>query len=134
MKILVMEDDFTSATVLQKIMSEFGDVTLAIDGKVAVNLYMESFKKGERYDLVCLDIMVPEIDGQEVLRIIRTHEIENGINSLANRSKIVMITALNDIDNLMESFREQCEGYIIKPFSREKIRHTFNQLNLINNV
>lgn len=132
MKILIMEDDFTSATVLQKIMSEFGDVTLASDGKEAITIYTNSFTNGERYDLICLDIMVPEIDGQEVLRIIRNHEIENGNSSLEKRSKIVMITALNDIDNLMESFREQCEGYIIKPFSREKIRRTLSQLNVIN--
>ena len=127
-----MEDDFTSATVLQKIMSEFGDVTLASDGKEAISIYTDNFTNGERYDLICLDIMVPEIDGQEVLRIIRNHEIENGNSSLEKRSKIVMITALNDIDNLMESFREQCEGYIIKPFSREKIRRTLSQLNVIN--
>ncbi len=132
MKILIMEDDFTSATVLQKIMSEFGDVTLASDGKEAISIYTDNFTNGERYDLICLDIMVPEIDGQEVLRIIRNHEIENGNSSLEKRSKIVMITALNDIDNLMESFREQCEGYIIKPFSREKIRRTLSQLNVIN--
>lgn len=132
MTILIMEDDFTSATVLQKIMSEFGDVTLASDGKEAVAIYLDNHSKGAKFDLICLDIMVPEIDGQEVLKIIRTHEIENGNNSLQKRSKIVMITALNDIENLMESFREQCEGYIIKPFSREKIRRTLNQLNIVN--
>ncbi len=130
MKILIMEDDFTSATVLQKILSEFGDVTIASDAKEAVAIYLDNFSKGGHFDLICLDIMVPEIDGQEVLKIIRNHEIEHGNNSLLKRSKIVMITALNDIENLMESFREQCEGYIIKPFSREKIRRTLDQLSI----
>lgn len=131
MRILVMEDDFTSATVLQKIMSEYGEVIVAGDGREAVNIYFDYASKNQRFDLICLDIMVPEIDGQEVLKIIRNHETENGMNNLKLRAKIVMITALNDIDNLMSSFREQCEGYIIKPFSREKINKTLSQLDLI---
>ncbi len=133
MRILIMEDDFTSATVLQKIMSEYGEVVIASDGREAVDIYLDNANKKQRFQLICLDIMVPEIDGQEVLKIIRNHENENGLSNLKLRAKVVMITALNDIDNLMSSFREQCEGYIIKPFSREKINKTLSQLGLISN-
>ncbi len=81
--------------------------------------------------MVCLDIMVPEMDGQEVLRIMRAEERKAGRKLLKDKSHIVMITALNDIENVMSSFTEQAEGYIIKPFNKEKISKTLIQLGLI---
>lgn len=131
MKILILEDDYTSSAILQKILSEYGDVTATSDGLMAVEEFKKSIVEGFKYDLICLDIMVPEIDGQEVLRRIRAEESKNGRTNIKDRSLIVMITALNDIENVMSSFTEQAEGYIIKPFNKEKISKTLLQLKLI---
>lgn len=131
MKILILEDDFTSSAILQRILSEYGEIIATSDGLSAVNEFKKSLANNEKFDLVCLDIMVPEIDGQEVLRIIRAEERKAGRISLNDRSHVVMITALNDIENVMSSFTEQAEGYIIKPFNKEKISKTLIQLELI---
>ncbi len=131
MKILILEDDYTSRTILQKILSQYGDVTTASDGLQAVEEFKKSIVEDFKFDLICLDIMVPGIDGQEVLRIIRAEETKCGRILLKDRSQIVMITALNDIENVMSSFTEQAEGYVIKPFNKDKISKTLLQLKLI---
>jgi two-component system chemotaxis response regulator CheY len=131
MRILILEDDFTSSAILQRILSEFGEVTVTANGREAVEIYKSSLNKSEKFDLICLDIMVPELDGQEVLKMIRNEEKKLKKDSLLDRAQIVMITALNDIENVMESFTEQCEGYIIKPFNKDKIMKTLSQLGLI---
>lgn len=131
MRILILEDDTTSRIILNRMLSQFGEVVLATNGKEAIDAYFESCNQNKRFELICLDIMVPQIDGQEVLRIIRNKEKDLGFDNLKNRSQIVMITALNDIDNVLTSFNEQCEGYIIKPFNKEKIVTTMQKLGLL---
>ena len=131
MKILILEDELTARLLLQKMMSDFGEVDAVVNGREAVDMFEESAQNGYLYDMVCLDIMVPEMDGHEVLRRIRTIEEEYELDSLDKRAKVVMITALNDQGNFMSAFHEQCEGYIFKPFSKEKIVKTMKQLGLI---
>ena len=87
MKILILEDDYTSRAILQKILSEYGDVTPTSDGRMTVNEFKKSIDNNTKYDLICLDIMVPEIDGHEVLKIIREEETKSGRIRLKDRSK-----------------------------------------------
>lgn len=133
MRILLLEDDLMSRILLQKILSEFGEVMAVVNGAEAIQAYKAALTSGMKYDLICLDIMVPEIDGQAVLYHIRELEEKLGRDRLNDRSTIVMITALNDKNNLMTAFNHQCEGYILKPFSKEKIEESLSELGLISN-
>ncbi|MGE5479378.1 MAG: response regulator [Chloroflexota bacterium] len=130
MKILVLEDEPTSRLLIKKILNEFGQVVTTENGVEAVEAFRAAVEEGERYDLVFLDIMVPDIDGQEVLRRIRAIEEKAGLDRLNKASRIVMITALQDVSNVMQAFSEQCEAYIFKPFSKEIVRSTIEKLNL----
>ena len=71
MKILIAEDDRISRNFLQKFMQTYGEVDVAVDGMEAVDLYMDSIKNNSPYDLLCLDIMMPKVDGLKVLKVIR---------------------------------------------------------------
>ena len=79
MKILVVEDEYISRILLTEMLSEYGTCHVATDGKEAVAIMEHSFDTNERFDLVCLDIMMPEMDGQEVLYLIRKMEEERNI-------------------------------------------------------
>ena len=131
MRILVLEDDLMSRILLQKILSEFGEVVAVVNGNEAIQAHKSALSSGLDYDLICLDIMVPEIDGQAVLYHIREFEEQLGKDRLNERATIVMITALNDKNNLMTAFNHQCEGYILKPFSKEKIEQSLLELGLV---
>ncbi len=131
MKILVAEDDFISRTVLQEILSPFGLVHLAGDGQEAVAAYARSLVTREPYDLVCLDIMMPRLDGQEALKQIRALEHTQGIGG-SDMVKILMITALDDPKNIMAALvKGSCDGYLVKPIKRARLLAELRKLGLI---
>lgn len=129
---LIVEDDFVTGQVLIEILTDFGECQLAENGIKAVELFTRAMKNNKRYDVVYLDIMMPEISGQEVLSLIRAMEKGCGIEGL-DAVKIVMCTALGDYDNVKLAFTNQCEGYIVKPISKEKIESSLRDLKLIDN-
>lgn len=130
MKALVVEDDFGSRKLAQKLMESYGHTDVAVNGEEAYRAYIEAHAENAPYDLILLDIMMPGKDGQEVLKDIRSWENAHGINGF-DGVKILMMTALNDSTNIMRAFREQCEGYIVKPVTREKIVQQLKALDLM---
>jgi two-component system, chemotaxis family, chemotaxis protein CheY len=130
MKILIAEDDFITSQVLNEILSAFGACDIAENGRIAVDKFSEAIKKEAPYDIIFLDIMMPELDGQEVLDQIRIIEKDKGILGLEG-VKIVMSTALDDFQNIKTAFKNQCEGYIVKPVDKDKIIKILFELNFL---
>ena len=130
MKTLIVDDDFTNRLLLQKILKSSGQSHVAVNGKEAVEAVRAAQEGGEPYDLVCLDIMMPEMDGHEALKRIRAMEEEAGISG-PDRVKIIMTTALSDRDNILKSIEEHCDGYVLKPFDKAKLLEKLCQLGLL---
>lgn len=130
MKILIAEDDFVSRKVLLGHLSQYGSCDVAIDGIEAVQAITSAIEAQTPYDLVFLDIMMPNMDGQEALTRIRNVEEAHGI-SLGDGAKVVMSTALSDAHNVLKAFNGQCEAYIVKPVTREKILNQLIELELL---
>jgi len=130
MKILITEDEFTSRRLLQKLLSAYGECDVASNGREAVEALQIALNEGQPYDLVCLDIMMPEMDGHEALKRIREVEAEKGIVGL-DGVKVIMTTALGDSKNIFSAFRAGCEGYIIKPLDKKKLVNELKKLGLI---
>jgi len=130
LKILIAEDDFISRKFLFKFLSRYGECDLTVDGMEAVDAFLISLKEQKYYDLVCLDIMMPKLDGVKVLKTIRNLEKENGI-SLLKQTKIIMITALDETEYVKQSFESGCEAYAAKPVNTEKLVEVMRKLELI---
>jgi heavy metal response regulator len=104
MRLLVVEDEKKVASFLKKgLEEECYAVDVAHDGEEA--LYMADIND---YDLVLLDIMLPKIDGLTVLR----HMRDNG-----NDAPILMLTAKDSVDNIVEGLDAGCDDYLTKPFA-----------------
>jgi len=130
MRILIVEDDMTSRLLLRKMLEPFGACDVAVNGKEAVEAFRLASKQGEPYTLVCLDIMMPEMDGQTALKEIRA--LEQAAGRLPSQAaKIVMTTALRDIENVTLAYRELCDGYLVKPIVRDKLVTLLKELNLL---
>jgi len=130
LKTLIVEDDFTSRLLLQQILKTYGPFHVAVNGMEAVEAVRTALEKEEPYDLICLDIMMPEMDGQEALREIRALEEARGILSTKG-ARIVMITALSDMKNLSSAFGNLCDAYLVKPIEKAKLLSELRTLSLI---
>jgi len=131
MKALIAEDDFTSRLLMQKLLAQHGaESHIAINGKEAVAAFRQSMQEQAPYDLVCLDIMMPEMDGQTALREIRQIEMGYGIQ-VGDGTKIIMTTALRDPKNVATAFKEFCDAYLSKPIDKAKFAEELRNLKLI---
>ncbi len=130
MRALIAEDDFTSRLLMQKLLAPYGESHVAINGREALEAFKSARLKRRPYDLICLDVMMPEMDGQTVLREIRA--IEEGAGTRHERRvKILMTTALKDAKNVMTAFRELCDGYLVKPIDKAKLLKYLAELGFI---
>lgn len=130
MKFLIVEDDFAARKLLQILLADFGTCFIAVDGREAITAFTQALEENDPYDLICLDIMMPEMDGHETLRRMRTLEEERGIRGL-DGVKVIMTTALRDSKNILGAFREGCEAYIVKPVARQKLIHEMTKLGIL---
>nr|WP_320115770.1 response regulator [uncultured Desulfuromonas sp.] len=131
MKILIVEDDFLSRKLMLAYLKSSGECDVASDGLEALEAFNMAHDEGEPYDLITLDIMMPGKNGQEVLKEIRQIEQQRGI-LFSDGVKIIMTTALEDSRNIMEAFKNQCEGYLVKPIEQEKLMEKLNEMGLTN--
>ncbi len=130
MKILLAEDDFASRKFMDKQLSRYGECDVMVDGEEAVDAFMMALEDGEPYDLACLDVMMPVMDGYQVLKAIRDIEAQKGIPK-SKRVKVIMTTALNDERNVKMAFELGGEAYAGKPIDVEKFEKVLNKLGLI---
>lgn len=129
MKVLVAEDDIASGKFMQKLLSKYGECVVARDGIAAVDEFVNAINSGEKFDLVCLDIMMPKIDGYKALASIRDAERKLGL-ARDSRCKVIMISALDEgFDSSYAS--DDYEEYLCKPIDIMKFDSTIRKLGLI---
>ncbi len=127
MKILVVDDEVVSRKKMEKIMAEFGECHTAETGSEAVDAFNEAWAIGIPYDLVSLDISMPDISGIEVLTKIRNIEKEKALDK-SHRVKIMMVTTHSDKEVVVDSMKAGCNNYIVKPFDRERVVNKLSML------
>ena len=130
MKILIVDDDFTTRLLLQAMLKNYGMAHIAVNGREAVDAVRTAIDAHMPYNLICLDIMMPGMDGQAALKQIREMEEEAGVGRL-DRAKIVMTTSLGDQENVLKAVAGRCDGYLVKPYSREALHDRLRELELI---
>lgn len=113
-RILIAEDDNISREFMKELLSQYGECDIAVDGIEAVDAFIKAWDEEKPYDLICLDVMMPKLDGIKVLKTIRKIENEKGTD-MANKVKVIMMTALNDRKTVVESYDSGCEAYTWKP-------------------
>ena len=130
MKTLIVEDDIDSARILASYLSDYSDCEIVTDGRQALYNVELAFREEEPFDLVCLDIMMPNMDGQQALKRIRDIEFKRGIMP-GKGARIVMVSALSDNDNILHSFVNLSDGYLVKPYSKAELFDKLRELRLI---
>ena len=131
MRCLIVEDDKISSQVLEKMMSRHGRSTTVADGQRAVDMFQQAHESKSPYELILMDIMIPEIDGLQSVQTIR--EKEAGMKIPSNqRVRIIMTTALDDPRTIMKALYESnADSFLVKPIRLQKLEDELRELKLI---
>ncbi len=130
MKTLIVEDDFTCRKLIQAYLKDFGHCDVAVNGIEAIEAFKQAIKEKEPYDLITLDIMMPELDGMGTLEQVRKIEADLGIHGLEG-VKVIMTTAKEKSTDIFGAFKKGCEAYIIKPVKADALYTEIEKLGLM---
>jgi CheY-like chemotaxis protein len=120
MKILVVDDEMVSRTKMMKILCEFGECVVSESGSDALEEFKHAWDSGTPFDLISLDINMADISGIDVLKAIRSIELERNVKK-DRMSKVMMVTSHADQDVVIGSMKAGCNNYIVKPFTPERV-------------
>ena len=131
MRILIVEDDFVGRKVMHQLLLEYGECDVAVEGLEGVKAFDLAWQENRPYDVLFLDIMMPNMSGHEALKIIREKEKQRGVLPV-NEVKVIMASALDDVKNVTQSFFQGgASAYLVKPIERRKVIEELRKLGLI---
>jgi two-component system chemotaxis response regulator CheY len=128
MHILIVEDDMASSRLLARFLQHVGEIHAAMDGEAGLDAFRTAFTENRPFNLVLLDIMMPKLDGQGVLKEIRMFETQHAVAAM-NAAKIIMTTALNDKVNFVAAL-PRCDAYLTKPIDRTQLMFYIKKFGL----
>ncbi|MBU2510081.1 response regulator [bacterium] len=119
MKCLIVEDNRQSYELLQKMLEAYGFSDIAENGFEAFDLFKQAHADGEPYDVIFLDIIMPDLDGHEVLRKIRNWEKQNIQDDPP--VQVVMASSKSDTDTILSSYDDGCQHFFMKPYDKGEL-------------
>ena len=129
--ILIVEDDTTCQKILHDFLIPYGQCDVVENGKIAVHNFVNAWKQENPYNLICMDIMMPEVDGQQALKAIRQIEKKMAIPEY-QKAKVIMISSLKDNSSILEALYDgEASRYLIKPIEYDKLLDMLMELQLI---
>lgn len=121
MRALIVDDDFYSRVLLQDMLRSVADCHIAVSGEEAIDAFGRALENGAPYDLVCLDLVMPGMDGQEALREIRALEAEQGIGQ-EDGAAIFVVSMVEDNRETNEAFfLGGADCFLVKPIDETKL-------------
>ena len=129
MKILVVDDEQVARQKMNKIMNNFGDCVPVSNGEDALKAFSNAWEEDAPFDLITLDISMPDKDGITVLTEIRELEKERK-TPYHLKAKVMMVTAHDDTSSITASLETSCDTYVMKPFNKEMIEEKMEKIGL----
>lgn len=131
MKCLIVEDDPASNQIMGKMISRYGSFDAVVNGTEAIDRFRQAHEAGSPYDLILMDIMMPETNGLLSVLTIREFEAQRNI-SVMHRVKVIMTTSLDDPRSVMKALYESdANSYLVKPIRLQMLEDALRTLKLI---
>ncbi len=127
MKTLVVDDDYIVRTMLCELLAPYGECEESANGLDALKRYKRALNSGSPFDLIVMDVLMPELDGHKVLRRIRDMECKRR-TAMIDEVKVIMISYLGDPENVVASFRTGAMAYIVKPIDAAVLKQRIMEL------
>ena len=130
MRILVVDDDTPHRNLLKEITAKLGECHAVGGGQEALDAFKQAWENWRPFDLILLDILMPDMDGRQVLLQIRQIENEKNV-SAQHQVKILMVSGLPDKEAVVQCLKEGCDGFIVKPIEIQVLLQKIQKLGLI---
>ncbi len=131
MRLLIVDDDLKNIKLLKAIVDTLGECDIAYSGKKAISTFKKAWEDWRPFDLILLDISMPEMDGKQVLSKIRELEAEKNV-SKDYQVRIIMVTAISEKNVVLECLRKGCNDFVTKPIDRQLLFDKIKKLGLLN--
>ncbi len=129
MRILVVDDELVSRKKMMKIVEGLGRCEAVVNGRAAISAVKTALENWDLFNLITLDISMPDISGTEVLAAVRKLEEERGLEE-DEKAKILMVTSHAEVD-MVKACVGKCDGYIIKPFNKEVMTEKLKKIQFM---
>jgi two-component system chemotaxis response regulator CheY len=121
MRILIVDDDYVSRTKLSALLAAYGQCDAVPNGEIALKMFQEAHKELVPYELVTMDVEMPEISGHDVVGQMR--DIERALQIPGGSEvKVLMVTVKKELKEVSTAYKHGCTGYITKPVTPENLK------------
>ncbi|EKS30187.1 ATP-binding protein [Afipia felis] len=125
LSILVAEDNEINALLIRSLLTKLGhEAVICTNGHETLESWIAAETAGARYDVVLMDVQMPELSGIEATRMIRTRESERGLS----RTKILALTANALVEDRYACFEAGMDGFLVKPLDRDKLAQALSEV------
>lgn len=124
LRVLVADDNNTNIEVVSRMLKleDVYDVTIAKDGQEAYELVKSNFERNERFDVIFMDIQMPNLDGLQSTRLIR---------KMGYNAPIVALTAFSDASNVKDCMDSGMNEFLAKPIRRPALKQVLQKFATI---
>lgn len=129
MRILVVDDDGPCRKLLETMLAKLGELEAAEGGREALSAFKGAWEDWRPFNLIFLDILMPDIDGKQVLLKIRELEKEKKISE-QNQARIIMVTGLSEEEMVRDCLINGCDDFIVKPIDIKLVFEKVKKLGL----
>jgi two-component system chemotaxis response regulator CheY len=127
---LIVDDDELGRELLAHYLEGVAECEMAHNGAIAVEMFRHAFELGEPYDLIILDIVMPEMDGNTAAKEIRQIEKEWGV-SVTNGVTIIVLSSLNTPQDVIQAYvSARSAAHLLKPVQPVKLLETLKKLEI----
>ena len=134
MKSLVVDDEFVPRMVLQRILQAYGPCDAASNVAEALMAMRHALEVKEPYQLICLDIEMPDGSGQDLLQEIRRLEAAASTISDVILSRVLMTSSRSEAEQVKNAFHNGANGFLVKPVDLERLKKRLRELSLISDA
>lgn len=131
LRILVVEDDFSARQILVNFLAQFGVCHVAKDGLEAIHAFIQGHETCQPYDLICMDIKMPVMDGLTAARTMREIERGKGLEGTEAEAAIVITSSVEDPVAVIKACYEcGANYYFLKPLDMAQVRRQLFKMGL----
>jgi len=127
---LIVEDDDTTRLLLNAILSRYATCDSVQNGAQALEACQKAMQNGQPYDLITLDLVLPDYDGLEVLRRVRALERERQVAS-RDAVRVLIVTGAREDPDAEHEFQPGCEAWLLKPLRERSLVEKLGELGLL---